>query len=1337
MPSPPPLPPRRHPPSPVTASDITSSISSAVATEQIPPPLPPRTGLQRDHAPPPILVSQARTDTTSQPRQRNAEESHVNVAVAFAAPQHEREQSLNESHDDNEALERQRSATVGSTVVEPNSCMENILINDEHVSAAEATWESGENNEEAATAPPRKCSSLQYLEAAPLTNTQWIFYTTGLVLLAYCGVPLICLILIALGGYYLFVRAEQKNHSVPYNEGLKEQQERTQDTVDGLEAVGWVNHALYALFPLISTDVLTPFLDLLEDALAEEVPSIITSVRLTSPSLGAQPLVLTSLKPMSDEQWFDSLSTQNEKPNGHRKRGSSPEPPISCTFPLTPKTEDSSQSSLYGRKSHRNQSSSSLPLPNDTDDLKQPKSTFRSVNNGDDIAADASSRRKRDRILHSITHRVPQHTNSEYLSTPAEVGVNASKLPTSSMEGSGADNNANEDEEEDEGRYVNYQVGFEYKRGKDAMRKGKGLHCLAYFGIGLKGLGRVEVPVYIDILYIKGTINLRLLLSPTTPFIKTGTFSLPSIPAYDISANPLARGSFNAMNIPLMKPYVNTSIRSVLSAFLCPRSYTLEIDRLLLGSPSSIRTETIGVLHIILHSANDLPKADAMGSCDPYLELGYKKMPKPVFSTRTIGRTRNPVWEEECFVMVRADTVELGDFFRIRANDADRFSADDTLGAVFVDLASLISSSSNELQHRSDPFVADQPGMKASGILNWSVRFCPLWQMSREESDAKLGDSKKLRLKAEPPGAPDPYWLTLMKSFLPKEEDWHKERTKRREEAKAWLEGKKDRELLEAQEPANNDRPSGVLHFHIHQCLDLESESTSGTYSSRPHQDSGGPPALAHLTDRTAMENPDPPSAYCEVHLNDKMVYKTRTKEVTPSPYFNAVSERFVRDWRKGKMIFVIRDDRDREHDPILGLVKLQLSSLFSSTSHVTRWFPLTGGLGWGRLRVSLLWKSLDMSLPPNISGFEIGTIQVRNLVFTPLYNETEKDRLQVAVMRTDYDKLQVHLIKHDESNLDEIQEFDSPIGSQHSVPFSPFPLQSLPTSPPYAIPYNHHPTLVIMYRHSASLHISLFSRRSFGKKKLVGVGTIRLGDIPDGEAQRRIGVWEGARGEDGNWELDFEGEADNTLDTQTANSPALIQSFNLARVQSNVSKRSSRSLTSPNKRLVGYLNISWIIVPGISKVHQKIAKRDLRFARDYEAWETARDVDQEYLSLSNEMELGEEGDNSKSDGEEENDEEEEKREEKAETNSLDIGNETGSAKDRERSENRAHSHALHKKHKGVSQLALARTGRFVKDKLTAQVYKVTNGAEQALREGYGRRRGTDAEVEKEGLSKL
>lgn len=94
---------------------------------------------------------------------------------------------------------------------------------------------------------------------------------------------------------------------------------------------------------------------------------------------------------------------------------------------------------------------------------------------------------------------------------------------------------------------------------------------------------------------------------------------------------------------------VKASFKSVLSSFLHPHSYTLDIDRLLLGAESSSRTEHIGVLHIIFHGARDLPKADTMGSCDPYLKVGFEKAKKVMFSTRTIGRSRNPLWEEECF----------------------------------------------------------------------------------------------------------------------------------------------------------------------------------------------------------------------------------------------------------------------------------------------------------------------------------------------------------------------------------------------------------------------------------------------------------------------------------------------------------------------------------------------------------------------------------------------------------------------------------------------------------------------------------------------------------------
>jgi hypothetical protein len=121
---------------------------------------------------------------------------------------------------------------------------------------------------------------------------------------------------------------------------------------------------------------------------------------------------------------------------------------------------------------------------------------------------------------------------------------------------------------------------------------------------------------------------------------------------------------------------------------------------------------------------------------------------------------------------------------------------------------------------------------------------------------------------------------------------------------------------------------------------DLEVESADGTYSAKSSarkSAAGGKPALSDLIDRTAAENPDPPSAYVEVHLNDRLIYRTRTKQLTPMPYFNAVGERFLRDWRMAKLVFVVRDERDREHDPILGIVTMRLEDVFSDRSQFTR----------------------------------------------------------------------------------------------------------------------------------------------------------------------------------------------------------------------------------------------------------------------------------------------------------------------------------------------------------------------------------------------------------------
>lgn len=118
----------------------------------------------------------------------------------------------------------------------------------------------------------------------PLPSLPVVLLLTIPVTLAYFQIDLIGLILASLGSWYIW--AEWKRKKLKRTEygpevdrdkvkGLKPrwQNERYKD-----ESVNWMNHALRALFPLINTDILTPFIDLVEDALLTQVPPIVVSI---------------------------------------------------------------------------------------------------------------------------------------------------------------------------------------------------------------------------------------------------------------------------------------------------------------------------------------------------------------------------------------------------------------------------------------------------------------------------------------------------------------------------------------------------------------------------------------------------------------------------------------------------------------------------------------------------------------------------------------------------------------------------------------------------------------------------------------------------------------------------------------------------------------------------------------------------------------------------------------------------------------------------------------------------------------------------------------------------
>lgn len=96
-------------------------------------------------------------------------------------------------------------------------------------------------------------------------------------------------------------------------------------------------------------------------------------------------------------------------------------------------------------------------------------------------------------------------------------------------------------------------------------------------------------------------------------------------------------------------------------------------------------------------------------------------------------------------------------------------------------------------------------------------------------------------------------------------------------------------------------------------------------------------------------------------------------------PCFNATSEQ-VCDWRTSNCIFVIRDNRNAGKDEILGVVPIQLSSIFQKASLVTNVYPLAGGKASGRLRLSLLFQSLKIpSSAPRLPA-TVGLLTVHSL---------------------------------------------------------------------------------------------------------------------------------------------------------------------------------------------------------------------------------------------------------------------------------------------------------------------------------------------------------------------
>lgn len=528
----------------------------------------------------------------------------------------------------------------------------------------------------------------------------------------------------------------------------------------------------------------------------------------------------------------------------------------------------------------------------------------------------------------------------------------------------GDEENVAEGMEAEEGDFVNVEVGFSYRAsssGKGIKEKSKNAHLFLGFYLP----GGIRFPVWVELRGIVGTMRLRLQLCPDPPFFALCTLTFLGQPKADLSCVPLTKRGLNLMDLPLISSFVQSSIDAALAEYVAPKSLTLDLKDMLVGDDFKKDTTTRGVLMVkIKRGRNFKPGDPGLGilkkaSSDAYVAVGWAKFGKPVWSTRVILGDMEPVWDETAFILVGAEEVNAEERIRIQLWDSDRTSADDDLGRIELDLKELMHSpqSKGKLWDRSDGFLALEGSEEMPGTLDWSVGYFSKTRIQEEQLKRQTIEKDVRSL----PELKDKVSKDAKNKL--REATTHDESHELDQQKAQMLKSKEDAMIISTS--PLEDYPTGIFAIQIHQITGLEFERINKSQSKGDEGDD-------------TEESNDLPSSYSTVILNHQTVFKTRTKPKNPNPFFNAGTERFIRDWRTTQVIVSVRDSRIHENDPLLGIVALPLGKVFRERSQVMDDYPLVGGLGYGRVRISMVFRSINLQAPKELLGWDsYGTLEV------------------------------------------------------------------------------------------------------------------------------------------------------------------------------------------------------------------------------------------------------------------------------------------------------------------------------------------------------------------------
>jgi hypothetical protein len=426
------------------------------------------------------------------------------------------------------------------------------------------------------------------------------------------------------------------------------------------------------------------------------------------------------------------------------------------------------------------------------------------------------------------------------------------------------------------------------------------------------------------------------------------------------------------MDVPLISNFVQSAIDAAVAEYVAPKSLTLNLKDMLAGADYKKDTVTSGVLMIHIKRGYEFKMGDTAiplirdASSDPYVSVGWAKFGKVLWSTRILKSEMEPCWDEICFVLVTPEEVNIDERLRVQLWDSDRFTADDDLGRIEVSLKELMRNpaSRGKMCHRTDGFRALKAGDNMPGKLEWSVGYfskarIQQCQFDKQTHDPKIRSLEQLKDKV------DDTCERKLREFMVKE--GIKVRDEQQLEQQIILEMKNQTDAMICSAPPPAAYPSGLFSIQIHNITSLEIERLN----KRQPED------YDEASDEEE-EGDGLPSSYCTVIVNHSKTFKTRTKPQNSKPFFNAGCERFIRDWRDSEVFVSVRDARLHEDNPLLGIVHLPLAELFKERSQVMGWYPLSGGVGRGRIRLSMVWRSVRLEAPSNLLGWQYGTVDVQ-----------------------------------------------------------------------------------------------------------------------------------------------------------------------------------------------------------------------------------------------------------------------------------------------------------------------------------------------------------------------